>query len=220
MKKIILSAFVLSLAVAVQAQDKPQRDHHRTPMMEGKRHHGGMMDMKALNLTEDQKTQFKTQNESFRKKMEELKKNDNITVKDWKSKAENLRKEHKSKIDGILTSEQKAQLEKRKAEGKQRHEAMGKERADRMKTELGLSDEQSAKMKANREAMGAKMKAIRENKSLGEEQKREQMKELMKSQKDNMKSILTEEQMKKFKESRQHRPQGERKRPEGNRSSI
>lgn len=82
--------------------------------MEGKRHHGGMMDMKALNLTEDQKTQFKTQNESFRKKMEELKKNDNITVKDWKSKAENLRKEHKSKIDGILTSEQKAQLEKGK----------------------------------------------------------------------------------------------------------
>ena len=43
------------------------------------------------------------------------------------------------------------------------------------------------------------MKAIRENKSLSDENKKEQMKGLMKGQKETMKSILTEEQLKKMK---------------------
>jgi hypothetical protein len=45
-----------------------------------------------------------------------------------------------------------------------------------------------------------KMKAIHENKSISQEQKKEQSKELMKQNKEQMKSILTEEQMKKLKE--------------------
>lgn len=52
-----------------------------------------------------------------------------------------------------------------------------------MKTELGLTDAQSAKIESNRKEMGEKMKTIRENKSLSDEQKKEQMKELMKNRK-------------------------------------
>jgi hypothetical protein len=194
--------------------------------------------------------------------MEELKKNDNITVREWRNKAENLRKEHKQHIQSILTNDQKAQLEKMKAEAKSRHgemkrehadrgmnndrmgrdhdrmngdhnrmdgdhrrmngdrQDMGRNRGERMKTELGLTEEQAAKMKANREAMGDKFKAIRENKSLSEEQKKEQIKELMKAQKENMKSILTEEQMKKLENMRQQRPDGDRKKQPVKQSSI
>ncbi|MGB3089962.1 MAG: hypothetical protein WBB20_08350, partial [Chitinophagaceae bacterium] len=83
-----------------------------------------------------------------------------------------------------------------------------------MKTELGLTDAQSAKIESNRKEMGEKMKTIRENKSLSDEQKKEQMKELMKKQKENMKSVLTEEQLKKLKDTNHKRPEGERKRPE------
>ena len=75
-----------------------------------------------------------------------------------------------------------------------------------MKTQLGLTDEQSAKMDNSRKEIGAKMKAIRENKSLSEEKKRAEMKELMKQQQESMKSILTEEQLKKMKEGKKHRP--------------
>jgi Spy/CpxP family protein refolding chaperone len=213
MKKIILSALVLSMAFAVQAQEIPERKGERPPMMERKKHHPGM-EFQKLNLTEDQKAKFKTQNESFRQQMEELKKNDNITVKDWKAKAENIRKEHKNNTQNILTSEQKAQMEKMKAEGKVKHEAMGKERGDKMKTALGLTDEQSAKLQSNRKEMGEKMKSLRESKSLSDEQKKEQMKELMKKQRDSMKSILTEEQLKKLKETKHKRPEGERRKPE------
>ncbi len=204
---------ILSLAFTVKAQEIPERKSGRPHMMERKRQHHGM-EMQKLNLTEDQKTKFKLQRESFHKQMEELKKNDNITVKEWKNKAETLRKEHKASMNGILTGDQKAQLEKMKAEGKAKHEEMAKQRGAKMKTHLGLSDEQSAKMESNRKEIGEKMKAIRENKSMSDEQKKENMKELMKKQKENMKSILTEDQLKKLKESKHRGPGGDRKKPE------
>ncbi len=213
MKKIILSAFIVMLAVSVKAQEIPERKSDRPHMMERKGHPHGK-EFQNLNLTTEQKVKFKSQNENFRQQMQELKKNDNITVKEWKLKAENLRKEHKAGISGILTEEQKAQLEKRKVEGKEKFVNMAKERGARMKTELGLTEEQSAKMRSNRQEMGEKMKAIRENSAVGMEQKKEQMKEMMKKQKEYIKTVLTEEQLKKFKEMNHKRPEGERKRPE------
>ena len=211
MKKVMLPLLALSLGLALNAQEIPERKSDKPHMMEGKRNHHGM-DMKKLDLTEDQKAKFKSQQESFRKQMEELKKNDNITVKEWKSKAETIRKEHKAKMEGILTPDQKEKMAKMKAEAKDTREGMEKNRAADMKTRLGLSDEQATKMAANRKEVGEKMKAIRENKSLTDDQKREQMKDLHKKQQDNMKSILTEEQLKKLKEGSRHRPDGDRKR--------
>jgi len=222
MKKIVLSVLVTTMAVAIQAQEIPERKAERPQMQDGAgkhmqrggRHHGQHMDMQKLNLTEDQKAKFKSQRESFHKQMEELKKNDNITVKEYRSRMENIRKEHKTSTENILTTEQKSQLQKMKAEGRAKQEEMAKQRADRMKIQLGLTDEQSTKLEKSRKEMGEKMKAIRENKSLSDEQKKEQAKELMKKQKENMKSVLTEEQLKKLKESQHKRPEGERKKPE------
>lgn len=216
---MIFSLLVLSMAVAAKAQEIPERKTDKPPMMERKRHHGDM-DMKKLDLTEDQKAKFKTQNENFRQQMAELKKNDNITVKEWKAKAEGLRKDHKTKIQGILTPDQKQKMEKMKVEGKTREEGMRKERAEKMKTRLGLSEEQSIKMESNRKVTGEKMKAIRENSSLSEDQKREQMRELHKKQQENMKSILTEEQQKKLKESHHQHTEGDRKKPAAKSTTI
>jgi Spy/CpxP family protein refolding chaperone len=232
MKRIILSVAVLSMAIAVQAQEIPERKSEKPGMMDRKRHHQGM-EMKQLNLTEDQRAKFKTQHENFRQQMEELKKNENITVKEWKSRMETLRNNHKASIGNILTSDQKAQVEKMKAEGKAKHDGMSKERGDKMreggktrhdgmskernekmKTHLGLTDEQSSKMEVNRKEMGEKMKAIRENTSMNAEQKQEQMKELHKKQKDNLKSILTDEQLKKLKETKSQRPERDRMKSE------
>jgi hypothetical protein len=134
---------------------------------------------------------------------------------------ETLRKENKAKMDGILTTEQKAKMEKMnpdgyRGEGEAKRKEMGQKQANMMKERLGLTDDQSAKLSTHRAEMGEKMKAIRENKSLSDEQKKDQLKELHKTQKDAMKSILTEEQMKKIKEEgmHKHRPHGEGKKPE------
>ncbi|MEO5948149.1 MAG: hypothetical protein ABIP79_15130 [Chitinophagaceae bacterium] len=213
MKKIILSALVLSMALAVNAQEIPERKADK-PAMHHKmdRKKGDRMDMQKLNLTEDQKAQFKTQRESFHKQMEDLKKNDNITVKEWNAKKDAMQKENKAKMQSFLTADQKGQIEKNKVEGKKKTETKTKERGEKMKTQLGLSDVQSAQLKKNREATQQKMKFIKEDSKMSEEQKKEQIKELMKAQKESMKSILTEEQMKKMKESN-HRKDGDRKKP-------
>lgn len=203
MKKIILSVLVVALvATTSQAQEIPER---KAPHHEMKRKHHRGDEFKQLNLSEDQKTKLKALHEENRKQMEELKKNDNITVKEWKSKMEAQRKDHRTKVQGLLTEEQKAQLEKSRQERKDRFGERSKARAGKMKAELGLSDEQSAKLKGNREAVAGKIKTIREDKSLSDESKKEQVKELIKKQKEDMKSILTEEQLKKLEEQKKHR---------------
>ena len=202
---------ILSLVAAVHAQEIPERKTDRPAMhdrmhqkMKGGHSHHEMM--KELNLTDAQKEQMKTQRESFRKQFEELKKNDNITVKEWKGKMEGLRKEQKTKMDAILTSEQKIKMEKLKVEGKARHEEMRKQMAEKMKTQLGLSADQSAKMDKTRAEMEQQMKTLREDKALTDEQRKDKMKDLMKQRKENMKSILTKEQLQKMKELKQHHP--------------
>lgn len=216
MKKIILSAFVVSMALAVNAQQIPERKADK-PEMHHKmdRNKDDRKDMQNLNLTEEQKAQFKKQRESFRKQMEELKKNENITVKEQKEKLAAIQKENRDKMQSFLTADQKAQIEKDKVEGKKKFEAKTKERGSKMKTDLGLTDAQAAQLKKNREATQQKMKFIKEDSKMTEEQKKEQIKELMKAQKESMKSILTEEQLKKMKESNHRKPgnrDGDRKR--------
>lgn len=215
MKKIIGLFLVAAIGVtSVNAQEIPERKTEHPRMMHKGKHHRGGMDLKKLNLTEDQKAKFKSQRESFKKQMEELKKTDDITVKEWKSKMETLRKENKVKMDAILTTEQKAQLEKQKAEQKTKMQDFQKEHAQKLKERLNLTDEQSTKLEANRKEIGEKMKSIREDKSLSDEQRKEKIKEAMKSNKEKMKSILTEEQLKKMQETRHKRGHDENKRSE------
>lgn len=217
MKKIIVSLLALSVAAAVNAQEIPDRKADHPPMMHKgmggfRQHHG--MDLQQLNLSEDQKAKFKAEKENFRQLMEDLKKSDQLTVKVWREKMESIRKEHHQKMQSILSADQKAQLEKMKTEGKARHEEMMKKRDEMMKTRLGLTDDQAARLEKGRKETGEKIKAIREDKSLSEDKKREQIRDLMKSQHESLKSILTEEQLKKMKEGRKSGPPRDGKRPE------
>jgi Spy/CpxP family protein refolding chaperone len=203
MKKIIVTAFALAVATLVtQAQEKPEGRHERHGR-HGARHHKEFF--QKLNLSEEQKSKFKALNESYHKQMQDLKKKDDITVKDWKGQKKSLREDLKAKVQGLLTSEQKAQMQKMRQERGEKRKEASEERMQRMKTRLGLSDDQVTKLKAERSGIGEKMKAIRENKSLSDEQKKEQFKQLREKQKESMKTILTDEQMKKLKEGKHKR---------------
>ena len=68
--------------------------------------------------------------------MEELKKNDNITVKEWKAKMEAQRKNYRAKMQSILTDDQKAQLEKSRQGRKVKFEQRAKERSEKMSLAL------------------------------------------------------------------------------------
>ena len=198
MKKIMIGAVVLMLAAGtVQAQDNRQihKKHHR-------HQHGKMFE--KLNFTQEQKGQMKSINDDFRKQMQELKKNDGITVKEWKSRKESLSKNHREQIQNLLTNDQKVQLEKIKQGQKSNREAYSKARMEKMSERLNLNKEQKEKLGSLRSGMSEKIKTIRSNESLSQEQKKDQVKELMKTQKEEMKSILTDEQFKKMQEMKSH----------------
>ena len=206
MKKLLTSLLaILMITVAAQAQDDKGGKKHR-------KHHQEFS--QKLNLTESQKTELKAINDDFKKQMAELKKNENITVKEQKEKRKAITDQHQAKIQGLLTAEQKTKLEQLKQEHKnKRHDGAKKgdrkgKRGDhkemmaKMKTELGLTDDQTKKMEAARADFSAKAKAIKENTSLTDAQKKEQFKELASKQKETTKSILTKEQQDKLESMR------------------
>jgi len=70
---------------------------------------------------------------------------------------------------------------------------------DKLKTDLGLSDDQVKKLKEQQAQTNEKIKAVEGNASLDDAAKKKQIKDLKKQNKDNMKSVLTKEQQEKLK---------------------
>ena len=73
-----------------------------------------------------------------------------------------------------------------------------------MKIRLKLTDDQATRMKTARTDLEGKMKTIRENKSLTDDQRKEQMRQLREKQRENLKSILSEDQLKQLHQKRNH----------------
>lgn len=199
MKKLVGSLLALTLIVsASQAQERKEHKHH------GKHHHKEMLS-KELNFSDDQKKQLKDINAEFKKQMVELKKNDNITVKEYKSRKEAIRKEQHQKTQSLLTTEQKSKVEQMKQERITKAKERDKRGMENMKAKLNLSDEQVNKMKASHESFAAKAKEIRSNQTLSSDQKKEQFKALAEQRKVEAKSILTSEQLEKMQQMRKDR---------------
>jgi protein CpxP len=199
MKKVLIPLIaIFALAATVNAQDKMgKKGHHH-------KHQKGMM-AKQLNFTDAQKAQAKTINEDSRKKMQGLNKNESITVKEQRDRKAAILKERKTKMDGLLTAEQKTKMTQLKAERKVKNEAGYAKRLDKMKTNLNLTDEQVTKLKAQQAANHAKAQQIKNNESLSREQKKTQMMALKTQAKDEHNKIFTAEQLKKKEEMKKNR---------------
>jgi Spy/CpxP family protein refolding chaperone len=211
MKKLLIAASALLLiAGSAQAQSTQKDSAFRKHQRDGVHHKQGM-GMKDLNLTDAQKKQFKDLNESYRKQATDLRNDKSLSADQLKAKTQSLRKEQYGKMQTILTDEQKAKFAAQRKQGGQKgmytrgdKQARGRN-FEQMKTKLGLTDAQSAKLKANGEEFRNKAKAIRDNNSLSQEQKKEQVKALAQQNRENMKSILTPEQMEKLKAGRKNK---------------
>ena len=199
MKSIVVTLLAVSaFSFSATAQEKREMKPGHMPGMH-KPHHGMMM-AKELNLSEAQKAQAKLNRKEFKDKMQELNKNERITVKEQRDRKVALLKEQKSKMDALLTPEQKNKMAQFKAERKARGEEHFTKHLGKMKTELGLTDIQVSQMKSQRESMQTKFKAIMENGSLSREQKKEQFQALKAEGKEQHKKIFTADQLKKMEE--------------------
>lgn len=197
MKKLFVSALIaVVVAGSASAQDgQPRREGF------GRHHYGNMQ---QLNLTDEQKTEMKTINDDFKKQMSELQKNEDITVREWKSKMKGIREDHQKKVQQVLTDEQKAKMEKFRQNRKGKMHKRGKHNIDSLKKDLNLSAEQESALKQQRTDMMQKMKAIKEDKSLTDEQKKAEIKKFREQQHQSLKSILSEEQINKLQQHKSH----------------
>ena len=204
MKKVFigmaLAAFVATTACAQDQSVSPDR-----PPMH--RHHGDAL--AQLNLTDNQKTEMKAINDDFKQQMTDLKKSeDKITVTEWKSKMATIRKDHHEKVDKVLTDDQKATLKKMHKERGDRFRQDGKNRMDRMKKELNLTDDQSAALQKSFDESMQKMKAIHDDKSTPDDKKKALYRVQKDQQEASMKSILTPDQWNKFQELKKNHRYG------------
>src|SRR4051794_28602659 len=159
-----------------------------------------------LHLTDDQKAQIKTLNQSFRAQMQDLDKGATNSDDQLKEKRRALIKEHREKVEAILTPEQRKQAEemKHELEPEGKGEMLG-HRFEEMTKDLNLTPEQAAKMKDLNSAFRNNIMSLHQNTSLSHEEKKDQMKTLMKKHKADMESLLTDEQKQQLKNSRKNR---------------
>ncbi len=198
MKKIWIATTVVFL---ITGSLQAQTTENKVPVKQQK----GMHDRKGklnLKLSDAQQTQMKTINENYRKQFSLLKEDKSISAVDLKTKTAALKKEQREKTQSILTTDQKNQLAKSKEGKAGMKNGRRNAGAEKWQSKLDLTKDQSARLKESRTAMQSKIKAIKSDNSLTDEQKKEQVKSLSKQQKESLKSILTPEQLEKMKSYR------------------
>jgi Spy/CpxP family protein refolding chaperone len=211
MKKIITSALVLALAFgSAQAQ---KTSGHKGKGYNKENRMGGY---DKLNLTADQKSRLDALKATYKQQAADLKNNTQLSDEQRKTRKKELHQNFKSQADAILTPEQKEQLSQMKANrtakgknanfkgAKGNKMAMGA-RGEGLQKELNLSQDQQAKMTQIRTETRTKMQALRNDNSLSQDQKRTKMQELMKAQQEQVKTILTKEQVEKMESVRKER---------------
>ena len=191
---------MMFLAFGASAQEKHDGHHrgHKT------KHHREYL-TKDLNLSEDQKQQLKAIKETHRKQMAELNKNETITVKEMRDRRTSLIKEYRTKVEGVLTADQKAKIQDRRKESAEKRQQMEAKRMEKIKKDLALTDDQSLKLKTMNESYKSKFESLRKDEALDRTAKREQFKALHEQHKEEMKSVLTQEQIKKLDEMKKNR---------------
>lgn len=196
MKKISAGiVLMMFLAFGASAQEK-QKGHHGKHKA---KHHREYL-TKDLNLSDDQKQKMKEVKENHRKQMAELRKNENITVKEMRDRRAALAKEQKAAIDGILTQEQKIKIQEQRTKSIEKRKEMQAKRAEKMKKDLALTDDQSSKLKTMNESYRSKFETLKKNESLDRTAKKEQFKALKQQHKEELKNVLTQEQIQKLDE--------------------
>src|SRR5688572_26200602 len=106
MKKIFV--FVLAM-VGILTSEAQKKDP-----IAGKREFREKMVAEKLKLSEEQKQKAKKLNEDYRKELSELRKKDDLVVKEWRSRMMELNKKHREDMRGLLTNQQKERSEERR----------------------------------------------------------------------------------------------------------
>src|SRR5579871_4200738 len=143
-----------------------------------------------IRCTPEQRKQVMAINNDYRQKSADLYKQDNLTLKQYKAGLLALQKDKKTKLEALLTPQQKNEVAAQRKRMDENHQVREAAHLERLKLHLNLTDDQVAKIKAGNESLHSQVKAIHENDNLLPQQKMEQMKALMAKRNDTYKSVL------------------------------
>lgn len=191
---------MMFLAFGASAQEKQKGKHGSYKA----KHHREYL-TKDLNLSDDQKQKMKEARENHHKQMSELNKNENITVKEMRDRKTSLSKEYRASIDGILTQEQKNKIQDQRNKSIEKRRDMQAKRVEKMKKDLALTDDQSSKLKTLNDSYRSKFDNLRKDESIDRAAKKEQFQALHQQQKEDLKTVLTQEQIQKLDEMKKSR---------------
>ncbi len=112
---------------------------------------------------------------------------------------EQLKKEHEKALEKVLTPEQKKQRKEMLDKQSARKDSAQKRQAQHLQKMLHLSDEQTSKLIAQQEKFQESMKKFKKEANAKMIEHREKMRTLMEEQSNNLKQILSPEQLEKYK---------------------
>ncbi len=193
---LLFSAILMNASAQVSDQPAKQRTHQKQHR-EFKKHKKGNL-YKNLNLSETQKAEMKANNEDYKKKEESLKNQPGITLKNYQEGKAKLQKDREEKEAGILSPDQKAQMQQMKKDRQAKSERRQKMKMERMTKDLSLSADQVSRMNAQNDLTRQQLNTINQNDKLTIEQKRAEAKKINREARKNKEAILTPEQQQKW----------------------
>lgn len=196
-QKLLLTISVVCIALQLQAQQPLMKRNQLNKPSNGR---GGMM--RELDLTESQKAELKNIRQQRQKSLGELETNDNMTIKEYRSRKADILQQNKNSVQSVLTPEQKAKLNQKKEEKEIRQEALTDYRLKMMRSRLELTDPQFEKITREKKQMMQERKDIMLNDSLLPEQKKAEVGALQQQSQENLQKTLTPEQIEKLKSLR------------------
>lgn len=238
MKKLFIGILAFTLTTALHAQNETATTN--APKKEWKHNRGGDQAMEKLNLTDAQKAQVKTMNDDLRSQLRAVKNDASLSQEVQKEKRTQLMKDHRKKMENILTRDQKndwkearktAKGNKQQKDDRNDNDERDDNKSDKMANQKGhkgpkgkhgmnydkmvgdlqLTPDQTTKMKQIQQDFSISQKAINENTSLTDAQRKEQMKGIHQTKKNAMKKMLTAGQKAKMKTHMQQMHKGNHK---------
>ena len=221
MKKLITSALILALTIgSASAQSAPAKEHKKEFKMQ---------QLNRLNLTADQKSKLKTIRDQHQAEVKALK-GQSLTQEAFRSQRQAIDQKYLEQAKAILTPAQRQEAEQmlndwkdkgnkgkrgdkggfEKGEGKMKGEGKGPGRGEGfrggdMEKDLNLTADQSKRIGEIRAGFKPQLDALRNDASLSQEQKRARMRELMQQHQEQIKTVLTKEQIQKMESRRKER---------------
>lgn len=215
MKKLILGILIIGSSAVYANTPDNGGNRGRYPGYENLK--------KELSLTEDQIKALNQIKENYKGKYLEVRNNAGLTEEQKRTEYRKIFNAGKTEAREILTDEQLARLQQKRAEYVKEQKAQTDKKArkgkrgykdaearmKRMQNELKLDDQQVSAWNDLNETYAGKFREIRSNESLSEEQKRVEKRALVKQKNEDLKKVLSEEQYTKYQkmqsEGRKHR---------------